>query len=1008
VQTGARVQTAASIPAPSPPASPGPWRRPAVNDLAEWHQILHDHFTELRHRRDSVAPGTPLFALEHGLEPEAMDTLRNAVRAAVQAGPPSSTSYLPYVAHAAEVGYRFEGEYWQSFASTTPGWISNGNRNWIRSIFEQFTDSYGGARPSGAWGNHFTIISWPITHAVLPTDLQRHLVHLLSDYRHHLVPELIAAPDELGSRLAARAAATSARFRVFAKNVNLLGQVAAALLLGSSVESQLLEGSTLDRIVADLSVERESRRWLKEAQDAALRLRLRGLSRPRSPGGQSNAGGRGQARSEARVDIPKLSLQRSLSSWKLAIEPPDLSPLFDRFSGLQEDIAASRPIIAGTKTDPPLPRGRLLFLGLEIPVSYWPHESMPPIQLHDVDAVTNQLLAEACRSPFHDVCLFRVSADGTGTVIRGSQIRGGREYVMLTRVPIDNLPRWANKVEIQCENVSAYSLEVPDTLSRDDIEIALQLGLGVLGEVTLAPVGIEAAAWDGAGVAEWVLGDDPLLAISSTFQASHCVLLLDAEEPVHIPWIPDRVGTSYVQLCDLTLGTHQLQVGLIPSGGDQTSVSGRLDFLIREQRLDHPSGSFREALLLLSAPAAPTLEELWSGSANIDVLGAIGLQPEISVSLEQQAGHSIITKRLDVRRLPIDNASWRSAFERSFKKTSGVVRNYDVATSCFIEVKHPDVGTVSLRCDRSFVPLRWGSGEIDDEPFLRLHDNTAGEKTGIEYMSFDKPDVVQRVPRQEDDVYRNSAGGLFVARSLDEIASLILAPKVKTFFEFQQMGKISPQTTQRDRSAEGVVTWLRQVSLWAKADARDNPVVEKTRSDVIASFARSISSTLGGRDWEAAELAVEENGETSLPRILTLVVNNQPSVRLRDGLAELGDSFHPQTIEQRVLAFGHLMFPQFPDSSSNYKVSASDQRLRRSQIAHSGRFDTRWFAEFALRLASDPSGAIEWSGEDLQDAVAQLLSFPLTFKSARYLFLRLHYCSPGTDQLTLYEGWKWD
>ena len=82
--------------------------------------------------------------------------------------------------YAAELGYRYSGdEYWQTFEAQTPGWAQSANRECIRSVFEKFSDTFGGARPSGAWANWFSIISWPVTHAVLPADLQRQFARLL-------------------------------------------------------------------------------------------------------------------------------------------------------------------------------------------------------------------------------------------------------------------------------------------------------------------------------------------------------------------------------------------------------------------------------------------------------------------------------------------------------------------------------------------------------------------------------------------------------------------------------------------------------------------------------------------------------------------------------------------------------------------------------------------------------------------------------------------------------------
>jgi hypothetical protein len=249
-----------------------------VDDLEELDRELRSHFAALRARRDVVSAGAPLFALEHNLDDEFLEFLKGRVREAIQSGPPSGRSPLPYIVYAAEVGYRYEDEYWPSFEASTPGWLQHGDRYWIRRVFTEFADKYGGARPTGAWGRQFSIISWPITNAILPTDLQRHLARLLADHRHRLSPDLITNPDELGLRLAGHAATTSARFRVFAQNTSLLGLVAASLLLGDESESPLLERKTLDRIVVDLSAEEESRRWLKAARDTALPLQLRGQS----------------------------------------------------------------------------------------------------------------------------------------------------------------------------------------------------------------------------------------------------------------------------------------------------------------------------------------------------------------------------------------------------------------------------------------------------------------------------------------------------------------------------------------------------------------------------------------------------------------------------------------------------------------------------------------------------------------------------------------------------------
>jgi hypothetical protein len=151
--------------------------------LSVLHQRLETHFASLRTRRDEEAgPSYPIFALEHSLPDAELALLTSTVRQAVQRRNLSRAAWLPYVIYAAEIGYEYSGdEYWQTFTARTPGWADDAwSREYIRTNFNKFASQFGGARPSGAWAAHFTIICWPITHAVLPTDLQRQLVRCSS------------------------------------------------------------------------------------------------------------------------------------------------------------------------------------------------------------------------------------------------------------------------------------------------------------------------------------------------------------------------------------------------------------------------------------------------------------------------------------------------------------------------------------------------------------------------------------------------------------------------------------------------------------------------------------------------------------------------------------------------------------------------------------------------------------------------------------------------------------
>ena len=156
----------------------------------------------------------------------------------------------------------------------------NQARDWIRDAFVDFHRKFDGARPSGRWAEQFSIICWPIAHAILPQDLQRQLAQVLYEIRHTFTPELLQSPELLGSQIDAHSWDTRSRFRKLAEEHLLVGQIAAALLMTESVQNAaLILPATLQRIATDLDRNRRSREWLKDAQRRASTVRLRGQNR---------------------------------------------------------------------------------------------------------------------------------------------------------------------------------------------------------------------------------------------------------------------------------------------------------------------------------------------------------------------------------------------------------------------------------------------------------------------------------------------------------------------------------------------------------------------------------------------------------------------------------------------------------------------------------------------------------------------------------------------------------
>jgi hypothetical protein len=264
---------------------------------------------------------------------------------------------LPFLAYATEVGYDYSGDqYWQTFSQRTPGWSEIEDRDFIRHGFQHFAGRFRGAMPVGPWARHFSIICWPITHAVLPTDLQQQLVRLIFEYRTGLTGDLLTDPLALGRRLAARTSHYSSRFRYFAQNTALLGQVAAALLSPENEPSPYLLDSTLQRIVSSLSAHHQAREWLRDVKTTANRVRTSG-SRRRSPAIGSSPAEHPIERLPRAAD-PGVLVQLSEQGWAAYLQLPDLSVLAEQLPDLHEQLSHTRVRLAGRAS--PLAGGCLL------------------------------------------------------------------------------------------------------------------------------------------------------------------------------------------------------------------------------------------------------------------------------------------------------------------------------------------------------------------------------------------------------------------------------------------------------------------------------------------------------------------------------------------------------------------------------------------------------------------------------------------------------------------------
>jgi hypothetical protein len=956
-----------------------------VNGPSEGLIFLHDrlesHFSGLRSRRDSeVGPHIPIFALEHNLSEAELDLTASTVRGAILRRHLPSKTWLPFVVYATELGYEFSGdEYWQTFSARTPGWAKIEDREYIRSTFYKFNKQFGGAQPSGAWAEHRSIICWPITHAVLPMDLQWQLVQLLFEYRTALTSDLLSDPSSLGRRLGARCGHLSSRFRSFAQNTELLGQVSAALLVNDDEESPFLLQSTLSRIVETLSVQRQARLWLRDAKTSANRVRTHGF---RSPDQRTRTSGAAPDRERLPSPTdPKLVVKLSESGWRAYLYLPDLSVLAERLPALHEQLGRFRVRVAGNSGSP-LARRRLLVPGQQVPLDEWPDRRKALLQLEgEGTAEANSLLADQCILSPGPVWLFRIREAGLAEEVRGKFIRPGHSYVLLASQDGLNqqLPHWIRLSTSATTGVTAYDIRVPAEISNSDVEILRELGLGAIEDIAIRPAGVVPGEWDGEGAAEWLAGEDVVLAVQSNRMLTTCALSVDGDA-TFLDW-PSDSSEIFIGLSGLDLGPHDVRLALFPEQSDSAVAEGSLLVSVRAAQ-SHPStGTAREGLMLVSDPVRPSLSELWDGRAVVELNGPAGVEVAVIASLERSRGAVLGQLRFKTF-LPVVATDWLKLASREIRGSPALYNCYNEADALVLTVAHPDLGSVVLRAEREFTPFRWIVATDRDGPFARLINNTEGIPLEVRRYDFASPAEAVPVDQLPGEPIRWSSGGLLRASIPDVEASVVLPPHIQHLTDL----RVSSFVADKPRTPDQVLELIRLATLWTAASLSGDPFAQRDRRTALRAITSRIVSMICGTRWAQLEDRGSQSDEFAY-------------VELQDGVGS--DTYQQdlaQAISRRLLGWKSLD-PAKRAEDFTAVLSAFNHRTKvaRTEIH---------FAEFLLRLASEPASVTEWPENAIRTALDRVFESPVLLRAARFVVLAIH-LDENEDSGSTYRGWSW-
>lgn len=815
-------------------------------ELDALQKRLEGHFEALSVARRER--GLPVFALEHGLDATELSGLANHLkRRLLKGGGYLSTHWLPWIVFATEQGYDYDGdEYWHTFSQRMPLW-DHGWRSSIRAWFDKFHRMYGGLRPIGPWAMNFSIIAWPITHALLPKDLQSQIAHTLYSLRYNLVARLDQPVGNLGRYVARATYGGSSRYRNFLQQEQLVGGIVLALLAQKSEDGfGAILPSTLQRIVGDLEVARSARQWLHDTRKTVETARLKGAA----PRIGDVVGALREARAVERKPAirPSLVLRRTgTDEWTPIVEIRGFMNVADLTPDLAGFLRTTRCEVAGS---PGLrPAGWLLTGAQRRVIQTWPAAGKPVVSFQKPNPAMDHLLASEGCIRTGPTWLFRIGSDGQAIEVLSRQVRPGRSYVLVVRGEALKLSM-ATPTSLRCRGVTALRFDVPSNLSDAQIAELKKADLSIAETIRIWPVGLAARGWDGEGTTEWLEGESPCFAIEHDHPVAQYELRLGAGEIVRVPAKPPGEPT-FVRLQPLPAGNHVLAVNVARDAATQP-VEGLLSLTVRPPS-PWVSGTIGHTGLLVSCdPPAPTLDDFWEGLTQLGVIGPAGRQVTVHVELLDGAGCRLGLEQVAQFTLPLGPDTWRNAFS-AFAKVEKQPWNYLGAGAGRVVIDGEELGVVHIPLQRDVAPVRWVWHDTSRTTQLRLvDDHDAETPLAVTFLPFGRP--VEAVTLEPAAIAAGteppSPGGLFVAAYGDSCETLVVSSRKVTGGLSGLL--VEPGFDESREEPEEALSLVRAIGLWAGARLTGSLAAER-RDHVVACLKERLYNVMLGPVWSRAE-----------------------------------------------------------------------------------------------------------------------------------------------------------
>ncbi len=678
-----------------------------MSRLADTIGKLQEHFELLHTTRLECNPGLPVFALEHPLDPADVNTLTKDLREALgrdrQVLPEHA---LAWVVIASETGYGFGGcEFWQSFDERIPNWTELGDRDALRRAFMLFCRIYHGAQPTGQWAAHYRLICWPITHAILPFDLQLHLCEAIYASRYQLAGLHGTNADHIGLIVASAAPSYGTRFDDFLQEHALIGAIVNRLLLGQNETDLSFRPETFDRILNDMHRISATREWLREA--SRLYNRNISISAP-----QNKSTGNSSDASSVRHDFvdlrPGLILEVGASgTWTPSLAPPSLMAWAQQKPEIGRAIDCLRYRVFGSDR---ARQGACLLATAPAPteLSAFPPLNHPLIELLPHHDGLSAVFDADCRLPASSVLVFR-ECSGTATLLRKQEVCPGDTYLLASQDPTMDLGDPVTSIDPAWH---IRRLNVPSTVTASLSEQLSAVDILLRRSTRLRPWGLLPRNWDEENNGEWIITEPIVYTIERDHFFDAISVCVDNSLPTFLEC--DGMADPTIMLNELTIGVHSMVVQTYERRGSKSGQSwhgltrGEALVRVRDPSAWTPGRISTNALSIEVHPTRPALEDLLKGEVTLIVEGTSAAPVEIS--FQWTDGSASATSSLSIlrQRAPILEPVWTQHMG-VFRRKADNARVSLGTRQAFLRVACEPLGEQRLPLSVAASPVRWSA-----------------------------------------------------------------------------------------------------------------------------------------------------------------------------------------------------------------------------------------------------------------------------------------------------------